>query len=797
MTDTQSERDAIALFEAMLDVPEGEREAWIAARTAGRPALRDRVSAMRAADHMVDLQTGAAVETLEEELPPDRIGAYRVAERIGRGGMGSVYRGERATGDFVHNVAIKIVKPGLLSETLIDRFQRERQTLATLSHPNIAQLYDGGETGTGSPYIVMELVDGLPLLQWADAHAPSRGERRRLFRDICGAVAFAHRNLIVHRDLTPSNVLVTRDGTVKLIDFGIAKPADGPADAHAGPTSIGSLSLTPGYAAPERTMSSEVTTAADIYSLGKLLEKLVEPGAGDADLRAIIDHATAPLPQDRYPTVDALSADVAAWGNDMPVAAAAGGRRYVLRKFVARHRIGVAASVGALALLIGAFGLTLYANQRAEAARAAESTRFGEVRSLAHYLLFDLNDQLRRVAGNTRARADLAGEAQSYLTILAKGSGDREDLKFETAQGLIQLARIQGSPNEPNLGQPEKGAANFAAAELLLTGLTDTPVAAKAPALAEAQAFNGLILLGDEMRQPQAAGKIAAARRTLDLVPSAQRGADWYDARRTVLKAEIDLADIGSKPDEMAALASRLDADIRDWPAAMQNSGAALLDRAQAAYLRALRESESKTSHSKDFGLTLFLQAEKLFDAVLATDPNDPVTLLLAANFFKDGYAAASRADAEAIAQRLILRADGIAERLIGIDDRDEAVRKRAASIKEGLAQNYRDHDRFDEAIALQRKVLALRAANIGPDRNARRVADLGFSQMIMGLIARTAGNRALACESWTTSAASVGELERRNQLVGFMKDFLPGLRDKAALCIRGVPLNGLQAPLR
>ena len=126
MTEPQVERDALALFEAMLEMPETERDAWIATRTAGNPPLAARVTAMRAAGRIVDLQTGAAFASLDEERPPERIGAYRIAERIGRGGMGSVYRGERATGDFVHNVAIKIVKPGLLSDTLIDRFQRER-----------------------------------------------------------------------------------------------------------------------------------------------------------------------------------------------------------------------------------------------------------------------------------------------------------------------------------------------------------------------------------------------------------------------------------------------------------------------------------------------------------------------------------------------------------------------------------------------------------------------------------------------------------------------------------------------
>jgi serine/threonine-protein kinase len=326
MPEVALEREALALFERALDLPEAQRQAWVAEQVFGRPELIARVSAMIEADRRASLATGMAVEQLEEEPAPERIGAYRIVRRIGRGGMGSVYLGERAAGDFAHRAAIKIIKPGLLSASLAERFRRERQLLAGLTHPNIAQLYDGGETDSGSPYFIMECVDGLPLLEWAERHRPSLAERQRLFRDICAAVAFAHRSLIVHRDLTPSNVLVTERGVAKLIDFGLARPADdGGAPREA--SSIGSLSLTPGYAAPERMTSGAVTTAADIYSLGKLLARLV-PEPGDRELAAIVARATARDPADRYPTADALDADVAAWAAGFPVAAVEGGRAY-------------------------------------------------------------------------------------------------------------------------------------------------------------------------------------------------------------------------------------------------------------------------------------------------------------------------------------------------------------------------------------------------------------------------------------------------------------------------------------
>lgn len=794
MTDPKLEREVIALFEAMFDVAEEERDAWVEARTEGRPDLRARVVAMRGADRVVALQTGSAAAEIAEEPPPERIGAYRVVDLIGRGGMGSVYRGERATGDFSHAVAIKIIKPGLLSEALVERFERERQTLASLSHPNIAQLYDGGETEAGSPYIVMELIDGLPVLQWADEQELSVPARRKLFCDVCAAVSFAHRNLIVHRDLTPSNVLVTRNGTVKLIDFGIAKPADSASGAIASP-SIGSLSLTPGYAAPERMTSSEVTTAADIYSLGKLLEKLIAT-PGDADLRAIVARATAPLPQDRYATADALGEDVAAWGDGMPVGAVGGGRRYVVRKFVARHRIGVAAVAIAVLLLIGAFGVTLLANVRAERARVAEARRFDEVRTLAHYLLFDLNDRLKRVAGNTGARAELAEQAQRYLSILAESSGNREDLRLETAQGLVRLARIQGSPSEPNLGQGDRAAANFARAVRLLDDLPGTGAAAKAPARAEARALHALILAEDQAQQARAEAQLADAVRTLDAVPGAARTPAWFEARRTVRKAQLKFADIAGRAEAMAPLANMLEAEIAAWPAGLRTPAAMGIDHAFAAYYRALGLSEGKPA-PKDFGLPQFLDAERRFDALTAADRHDPIVLYMATWNLIDGFAAASRFGDEVTSDRLIRKASDTVDRLIAIDDRDQSVRKRAGSIKEGLAQNLRDHDQFAAAIALQREVLALRRANIGPDRKAKAVGDLGFSHMILGLIARDAGNRDLACENWTAAADTFGELVRRDQVAGYVKTFLPGLRVKKELCAQGTPLSGLKAPLR
>ena len=448
MTDPATEREALHLFEALFEIAPGDRAGWIAASTEGRPVLRARLEALLAAQQAQSLRTGGAVAELAEEPAPERIGAYRITGLIGHGGMGTVYRGERAAGDFAHQVAIKLIKPGLLSAALVERFERERQILAGLVHPHIARLYDGGQTDAGVPYLVMELVDGQPLLDWAQASGADRAQRLAVFAQICAGVGFAHRNLVVHRDLTPSNVLVTADGTARLIDFGIARPADA-ADAGedrngSRPNSLASLTLTPGYAAPERQLSGAVTTAADIYSLGKLLAKLLEDDP-DPELRAIAVRAAATDPADRYPTVEALAGDLAAFADQRPVAAVPRTRGYLVRKFVARNRRGVWLAGAAGALLLAAFATTAWQWQRAEQARAAEAERFGQTRAIARSLLFDAYDEVSRTPGSTRAREMLARTGLAYLDALARLPDAPLDVQIETVNGYVRLAQVTGS----------------------------------------------------------------------------------------------------------------------------------------------------------------------------------------------------------------------------------------------------------------------------------------------------------------------------------------------------------------
>jgi eukaryotic-like serine/threonine-protein kinase len=270
------------LFARALELPATERAAFLRAQTGADGALFERVntlldSAARTDDLLESptrLLAGPLAELLAQCPEPDiiQLGAFRVTDRIGSGGGGTVYRAERADGAFEQRVAIKILRHGLHTRDARRRFRAERQILASLDHPHIARLLDGGATPDGRPYMVMEYVDGLPITDYCDQHRLSVRGRLRLFAQVVRAVEHAHRNLVVHCDIKPSNILVTPDGTPRLLDFGIASLLD---HTHGDDDAIEPRALTPAYASPEQVRGERVTTATDVYQLGALLYLLL------------------------------------------------------------------------------------------------------------------------------------------------------------------------------------------------------------------------------------------------------------------------------------------------------------------------------------------------------------------------------------------------------------------------------------------------------------------------------------------------------------------------------------------
>jgi len=761
-SDLETERLALSLFEALLDIPDTDRSAWIKGQSKGNPKLRRRLEAMLAAETSLSLKTGSASDHLEDETDPERIGAYRITGLIGRGGMGAVYRGERMTGDFAHVAAIKIIKFGLLSQSLVDRFQRERQILAGLTHPNIAQLYDGGETETGQPFIVMEWVDGLPVLQYADEAGLGRDTRLGLFADMCRAVAFAHRNLVVHRDLTPSNVLVTRDGTVKLIDFGIARPADSEVGKSGQSRGTASLSLTPGFAAPERMNSSEVTTAADIYSLGKLLQHLVT-GHTDPELDAIVARATASEPGDRYPTADALRSDIEAYRGGWPVSAVKGGRRYVFTKFAGRHRFGVMVASAAAVAVIAAFGLVLLANRQAQLARAEAEMRFEDTRAIANTLLFDVYDEVSKVEGATKARELLARTGVEYLDKLANDRNAPVVVRIEAGQGLVRLSQVMGGGQESTLGRYKDATALLTRGEAVLKAAVE-----QYPNNVDAAvAYAGLLIeqSGNNLyndNNPDAARRQAILAQTL-LKARATSDPKLANLYITAIQAEGDSYLWDDKFVEARDVLLRGDAFYKSLSADYRSDLRVLAGR--SASLRLLGEAYHKLKQPKEAREVLAQNIAVNRDRY-RRDPANPKVLrgLILGLRYDAVVHRTNMRDREAraaIAEAFKLASDWKAR-----DSSDLGVLELVAATGDVYAQILNDQKMYDEAETVSDQVIATQKVRIErADGAPFAVRGLATTLATRGGNFYNAGRYAKACAAWTATKAAWELLDSRGQL--------------------------------
>ncbi|MGE0639935.1 MAG: tetratricopeptide repeat protein [Thermoanaerobaculia bacterium] len=474
----------------------------------GDPSRRARLEALLAAalDDDDFLRPGGALreELLEDPVtdthgpfaPGAVLGAYRIVDEIGEGGMGRVFLGERADGLFERRVAIKVVHvdPGQVD---LERLLREQRILAELVHPHIAQLYDAGLTGYGSPYLVMEHVAGEPIDEYARRLGLDARGRLRLLVDVCDAVAVAHQRLVVHRDLKPSNILVDGSGTVKLLDFGIARIVEGeapaPAEATAAPgepatagehpevtLTRGRSWLTPQYASPEQLAGRPVSAASDVYQLGLLAWELLAgrrptaaeqrtvdaaPGSSPsglpavsatkssvaasdlpaADLDAVVGKALALAPSERYLSADRLREDLSNLLGGRPVLARSAGRAYRLRRFVGRHRFATAAaSAVAIAGIALTAGFTMrLANERDSTRLEAE--RADQARVETEKVVDFLTDLFRST--DPYARAGVANASELTARELLDRSATRlqsalADQPLVRARLLSELGRI-------------------------------------------------------------------------------------------------------------------------------------------------------------------------------------------------------------------------------------------------------------------------------------------------------------------------------------------------------------------
>jgi len=415
-----------------------------------------------------------------EKAVGSRIGPYRITGVIGEGGMGSVYLAIRDDDTFYKEVAIKLIRRGMGTRSTLLRFHKERQILAKLEHPNIARLLDGGATDAGVPYFVMEYVRGLPITDYCNQRKLGLRERLALFCTVCDAVQYAHGHLVIHRDLKPSNILVTERGIAKLLDFGIAKVLANEREPDPSMTGADTHLFTPDYCSPEQVRGEAVSTATDVYALGCVLYELLtgkrphhfttrspgglveaicerqpEPLSAAAppelrralrgDLETIVGRALMKDLAQRYTLVDLLRRDVDNYLAGHPITARPQTALYRAGKFIRRHRVAVGAACAATLVLVATTAVAV--NQAIEARE-----RFAQVRKMARTFIFDFNDELQRVPGNTKATALLVSTASEYLENLARSAGNDRGLLLELAQAYERLATVQGA-SSINLNQ--------------------------------------------------------------------------------------------------------------------------------------------------------------------------------------------------------------------------------------------------------------------------------------------------------------------------------------------------------
>jgi non-specific serine/threonine protein kinase/serine/threonine-protein kinase len=446
------------------------------------------------------------------------VGPYQIIAEIGRGGMGTVYRAVRADGEFEVAVAIKVVRHGMNSGLVLERFRIERQIQARLGHPNITRLLDGGTTDDGLTYFVMEYIQGYPLTKYCDSRQLSITDRLKLFRKICDAVSYAHQNLIVHRDLKPDNILVTAEGTPKLLDFGLAKILEVPADGSE-PTMTMVRMGTPAYSSPEQILGEPVGIATDVYSLGVVLYELltgrrpyrleslgweesarvvcerdatrpssvVSRKAGNADeteqislarrttidglrkrlagdLDNIVSVALRKEPARRYRSVDQLNEEIQNHLEGRPVKARGDSIAYKAGKLIGRHKLGFAMVAAFSIMLIAASGVAVWQARRL-------AVRVDEDRKLATSFLVNMHEVITKLPGSTPVREALLKKSMEYLNRLASDTGNDRETRRSLALAYERFADLQVGVDAAGFGKSAQALGTYETAKRLREAL--------------------------------------------------------------------------------------------------------------------------------------------------------------------------------------------------------------------------------------------------------------------------------------------------------------------------------------
>lgn len=618
-----------SLFAEAIELSEVDRTPFIE-RSCGddtqlRKKLEDLVRAHDDDDDPEILEPAeAAFRTISASMLPvegRRIGKYRIERELGRGGMGTVYLAERIDGEFEQKVALKLIRQTFVDPETEKRFRRERDILASLSHPYIAGLLDGGVTEAGEPYFAMEYVEGVPLLDQTDGLATAA--KLRVFIKVCSAVAYAHRNLTVHRDIKPSNILVTSVGDPKLLDFGLGKLIGDGADPDQTATAL--RAFTPAYASPEQILGKPVTTLTDVYSLGVVLYEMLSgakphqleglsleemvrtltmrqpirpslAAAGhnttiDPDLDNIVLKCLQPEPDGRFTSVDELSEDICRYLDGKPVSARPNTFRYRTGKFIKRNKAAVGATAAVAIALLAGTGISMWQANVARAERDRAERRFREVRQLSNALLFQISPAIERVSGSTEARELVVRNALKYLDSLNAEAGDDEELRAELAIAYQKVGDVQGDTDGPNLSDFTGALTSYRTADSLLASLPQDTARklARAAVLRKTAKAEYTLFRTDE--------SVASLRSAIDIYADLS---DTPEADKEMLEARVELARVFASNSDFKNAVVEAETVVRAIEGDQSAAHPAALNAAARAYYAFALSWESRQTEAEE-----------------------------------------------------------------------------------------------------------------------------------------------------------------------------------------------------
>jgi tRNA A-37 threonylcarbamoyl transferase component Bud32/tetratricopeptide (TPR) repeat protein len=731
------------IFAAAIEREAAQRASYVEQACGGDDELRTEVisliEAHETAGNFIEgeaaQRVGLAHAAPQKDWIGRRLGPYRIVGEAGRGGMSQVFRAVRDDQQYEKQVAIKLLKPGLDTQSLLKRFKAERQILAQLSHPNIAHLLDGGATEDGAPYLVMEYIEGKPIDVYCDERELGVNERLDLFRSLCAAVHYVHQHLMVHGDLKCGNVLVTGQGVVKLLDFGIAKLlSPTPTGAREEPRATTFLALTPEYASPEQVRGEPISTASDVYSLGVLLYRLL---SGDLPHKAsgsttwalaqqICDQDPAPpsvtaeqattgygrfaktlrgeldnvvlkalkkAPDERYASAEQLSEDLRRYLRGFPVAARPDTTGYRVRKFAQRHKSAAVAAGLFVAALIAGIIATSWQAHRADVERLRAERHLNDVRELTSVYLADVYDAVAYLPGGTRARRLLVENSIKYLAALEREAQDSPQLQRDLAVAYDRLGDVQGDYIGASLGDTQAALESYGHALRLRRAIVEHE-----PTLqARRELLRSCVKLSELL---MGQSKVAEA------IPLAREGAQL---------ADLLLQDKAPTP-----------RDKRYAAAAYMNYG----------WAQGLSTGEIEPA------MKLMEQARKLHEALAAADPKDVDArrnLVVVAGRMGDVYSEGLNDSAKALPY--YERALRLVEPIAAANPDDAELQRAKAFVHASIGDLQNDLQRPKEGLASYQRALdiiePLRAADpddqLAPQATAFILNGRGSSHLLLG----------------------------------------------------------------